>query len=307
MGDALDSGSSVLRDFRVQVPGSAFKIGWRLVTAILLIWCQMSTPKILRSVNNPLVKQMGKLAHGKERRKQNLCLLEGTHLIASAFGANLRLETVCCTTQWRSRHPQLWEEVLKRAVRVELVTGEVLKAIATTVSPDGVVATASRFPLELGAETDISLGLGLCRLQDPGNLGTIIRTAVATNVDHLWLSRDSVDLDNPKVLRASSGEWFRLSMSVSNDLKAVVRSCKARGVQVVATLPQAKLTYWEMDYTSPTVILLGNEGAGVSDELSYEADFQVSIPIAEGVESLNVAIAAALLLYEAQRQFLSTV
>ena len=267
----------------------------------------MSTPKMLRSVKNPLVKQMGKLAHGKERRKQNLCLLSSTHLIASACGVDWVLETVCCTTQWRSRHPQLWEEVVKRAVRVELVTEEVLKAIATTVNPDGVVATASRLPLELGSETHISLGLGLERLQDPGNLGTIIRTAVATNVDHLWLSRNSVDLDNPKVLRASSGEWFRLSMTVTDNLKAVVRSCKARGVKVVATLPQAQLTYWEIDYTSPTLILLGNEGAGLSDELRYEADFQVRIPIAEGVESLNVAIAAALLLYEAQRQFLSTV
>ena len=242
---------------------------------------------MLRSVNNSLVKQMGKLHLAKERRKQNLCLLEGTHLLGSACEVDWGLETVCCTPQWRDRHPGLWEDLVRRASRVELVTGEVLRAIASTVNPDGVVATASRPGLESLSETDIGLGLALERLQDPGNLGTIIRTAVATDVDHLWLSQDSVDLDNPKVLRSSSGEWFRLSMAVRDDLRAVVRSCKARGVKVVGTLPEAKQSYWEVDYTSPTLILLGNEGAGLSDELAGLTDFQVSIPLARRVESLN--------------------
>ncbi|NES80542.1 MAG: RNA methyltransferase [Moorea sp. SIO2B7] len=257
---------------------------------------------MLISLNNTLIKQIRKLHRGKERRKQNLFLLEGTHLLESALRADYPLVTVCCTPQWQQSNVQLWEESLQQAQRTELVTPELLKAIATTVNPDGVVATAipQRRGLSLGEK--IRLGLVLERLQDPGNLGTIIRTAVAANVDGLWLSDDSVDLENPKVLRASAGEWFRLPMSVSSDLKAVIQSYQAQGVQVVATLPQASKTYWEIDFRIPTLILLGNEGAGLSTDLVALAQEQVTIPLSSKVESLNVAIAAALLLYEAKRQ-----
>ncbi|MGK7876828.1 MAG: TrmH family RNA methyltransferase [Xenococcaceae cyanobacterium] len=257
---------------------------------------------MLTSLQNPLVKQIRKLHRAKDRCKQNLFLLEGTHLLESACGVNYSLVTVCCTPEWLQRHPQLWENITKRARRAEVVTSEILKAIATTVHPDGVVATALRTTVRTSLETNIKLGLVLERLQDPGNLGTIIRTAVAANADGLWLSGDSVDLDNPKVLRASAGEWFRLPMAVSPNLKTVVEAYQAQGVQVIATLPQAAKTYWEIDFTIPTLIMLGNEGAGLSDDLVSLAEQKVKIPLGAGVESLNVAIAAALLLYEAQRQ-----
>ena len=148
------------------------------------------------------------------------------------------------------------------------------------------------------------LVLALETVQDPGNLGTIIRTAAAAGASGLWLSEDSVDLDNPKVLRASAGQWFRLKMAVSEDLKATVQQSQQAGMQVVATLPSATLTYWEVDWRKPSLILLGNEGAGLSADLAAMADQQVKIPLSPGVESLNVAIAAALMLYEAQRQMI---
>jgi len=147
------------------------------------------------------------------------------------------------------------------------------------------------------------LALALETVQDPGNLGTIIRTTAAAGAAGLWLSGDSVDLDNPKVLRASAGQWFRLPMAVSPDLKATVRECQQAGMQVVATMPSAVLTYWEVDWRLPTLIVLGNEGAGLSADLAVLADMQVRIPLSSGVESLNVAIAGALMLYEAQRQW----
>ena len=146
------------------------------------------------------------------------------------------------------------------------------------------------------------ISLALETLQDPGNLGTIIRTAAAAGASGLWLSEDCVDLDNPKVLRASAGQWFRLPMAVSTDLTATVREYQQAGMQVVATLPTATMTYWEVDWQRPTLIVLGNEGAGLSAEVAGLTDLQVRIPLSSGVESLNVAIAAALLLYEAKRQ-----
>ena len=256
---------------------------------------------MLTSVQNPLVKQMRKLHRAKERREQQLFLLEGTHLLEEACAIALPLTTVCCTPAWQSRYPELWEQLIQRSQRVEIVSPEVLEAIATTVQPDGIVATAQRISLQPPTES-LSLGLALETLQDPGNLGTVIRTAAAAGVDGLWLSPDSVDLDHPKVLRASAGQWFRLPMSVSPSLRSQVQQFQQQGVQVVATRLTATQTYWQVDLTRPTLILLGNEGAGLSAELAELADVEVKIPLASGVESLNVAIAAALILYEAQRQ-----
>lgn len=245
---------------------------------------------------------MRKLHRAKERREQQLFLLEGTHLLETACAANYPLETVCCTAAWQEQHPHLWEQCMQRSQRSELVSPEVLQAIATTIQPDGVVATAQRVALHPPMVEALRLGIALETLQDPGNLGTVIRTAAAAGVDGLWLSQDSVDLDHPKVLRASAGQWFRLPMYVSSSLGTEVQQFRDQGIQIIATLPTASLTYWQADLTRPTLILMGNEGAGLSSELASLAEVAVKIPLAIGVESLNVAIASALMLYEAQRQ-----
>ena len=257
---------------------------------------------MLTSLQNPLVKQLRKLHRAKERRDQGLFLLEGTHLLEEACATEYPLSVVCYTPGWRDRHPQLWEQISQRAQRFEAVSDAVLEAIATTVSPDGVVAAALYRAVPPGLSHMPSLSLALETLQDPGNLGTIIRTAAAANVEGIWLSADSVDPEHPKVLRATAGQWFRLPLVVSNDLGEELRQCKANGVQIVATLPTAPQTYWQADLRKPTVIALGNEGAGLSAELTALSDVQVRIPLAEGVESLNVAVATALILYEALRQ-----
>lgn len=260
---------------------------------------------LISSRNNPLVKNFRQLHTSKGRREAGLFLLEGTHLLIEACGVNYPLETICATPEWLERHRDLWEKAISLARRVELVTAEVLQVMATTVQPDGVVATALSQgevklpPAKIPADF---LGIAGETLQDPGNVGTMIRTAVATGVQGLWLSRDSVDVENPKVLRASAGQWFRLPMITAPDLGEVVRSLQAQGVQVIATNPRTELTYWQVDFTAPTLILLGNEGAGLSADLLALADRQVQIPLLGGVESLNVAISSAVMLYEAQRQ-----
>ncbi|WP_375479218.1 TrmH family RNA methyltransferase [uncultured Nostoc sp.] len=258
---------------------------------------------MLTSLQNSLVKQIRKLHSTKERHKQQLFLLEGAHLLEEACAVNYPLETVCCTSGWQASHPSLWEEACRRCDRAEIVSQEVLDAIATIVQPDGVVATAKRSQRQTQLPFT-GLALALETVQDPGNLGTMIRTAAAAGASGLWVSGDSVDLDSPKVLRASAGQWFRLATAVTEDLKATVQQSQQAGMQVVATLPSATLTYWEVDWRKPSMILLGNEGAGLSADLAAIADRQVKIPLSPGVESLNVAIAAALMLYEAQRQLI---
>jgi RNA methyltransferase, TrmH family len=264
---------------------------------------------MLTSTQNPLIKQIKKLQSPKERRETQLFLLEGTHLITEACAVNYPLMTVCCTPRWQEHHPELWSALLENCdslperlcQRLELVSDEVLKSIATTVNPDGIVATAPRLAI---AKPSIpaNLTIVLSTIQDPGNLGTIVRTAAAAGVDGLWVSHDSVDLDNPKVLRASAGQWFRLKMGVSEDLQALIKSYQQQGVRVISTTSYTETSYWDVDLRSPTLILLGNEGAGLSPDLAALADLQVKIPMSATVESLNVATAAALISYEVRRQ-----
>ena len=256
---------------------------------------------MITSIKNSLVKEIRKLHQSKTRHDRQELILEGTNLITTACEVNYPLDIVCCTEAWQSKHPQLWEKLSQQSQRREIVTADVLKAIATTVNPDGVVATASRQSIPT-PPLSLNLGLIIERLQDPGNLGTIIRTAVATGVQGLWLSNDSVDLDHPKVLRASVGAWFKLPMGTSSSLINLSQNYQQQGMQIIATLPQAEKTYWEVDFTQPTIILVGNEAGGLSEELITVADDRVRIPQVAEVESLNAAIATSLLLYEVQRQ-----
>ena len=256
---------------------------------------------MLTSLQNPLVKQFRKLHSVKDRHKQQLFLLEGTHLLEEACAMNYPLVAMCCTPQWQKVNSQLWHLASSRCERAEVVSGELLKAMATTVQPDGVIATARRGFRSQEVQF-VDLLLALETIQDPGNLGTMIRTAAAAGASGLLLSQDSVDLDNPKVLRASAGQWFRLPMATICDLETTVMQAKQAKMQIIATLPNSSLSYWDVNWRKPSLILLGNEGSGLSPRLAAASDVLVKIPLALGVESLNVAIAAALMLYEAQRQ-----
>lgn len=260
---------------------------------------------MLTSLQNPTVKQLRKLQQPKERRKQAVLLLEGTHLLEAACDVGYPLQTLCYTEPWQEKHSELCDQATDQAEQVEVVSPEVLKSIASTVTPDGVVAIAPRRNIWEDAASqpsqDITLGVMMETLQDPGNLGTIIRTAAAAGSDGLWVSNDSVDLGHPKVLRASVGQWFRLPMATV-DVVAQARQLKESGVQVVATTAAAELDYWQLNLQQPTVFVMGNEGAGLSAELMSCASTAVKIPVMPGVESLNVAVSTALLLYEAKRQ-----
>ncbi|MGG6237330.1 TrmH family RNA methyltransferase [Nodosilinea sp. AN01ver1] len=256
---------------------------------------------MLTSLQNPLVKSIRKLHQAKVRRSQAQFLLEGTHLIQEALATRYPLAIACYTPAWAEAQADLALALERSVERVELVSDAVLEAMATTEHPDGVVAIA---PHNLRPPNPQIEGIGLVveTLQDPGNLGTIIRTAVAAGAEGLWLSADSVAPDHPKVLRASAGQWFRLPLAVVDDLDALLTAWDRSGVQLVATSSYATADYWSVDFTQPTVIVLGNEGAGLSAELQRRAAVQVSIPMVGEVESLNVGVAAALLLYEARRQ-----
>ncbi len=252
---------------------------------------------MLTSLQNPLVKQMRKLQRSKYRKQQGVFLLEGTHLLQEAMAVNWPLEVVCCTPAWSEKYPLLWGQIQARA---EFVNFEVLASIATTQTPDGVVAIATS---QTTTQPKIkTLGLVLETIQDPGNLGTIIRTAAAAGAEGLLLSADTVDPEHPKVLRASAGAWFHLKIGICDDLVQDLQRYQQQGLQLLATCLDADQVYWTCNLQQPTLILIGNEGAGLSESLLRLASTQVKIPTAPVVESLNAGVASALLLYEAQRQ-----
>ena len=259
---------------------------------------------MLTSIKNPLVKQLRSLAESaKDRKEQGLFLVEGTHALTEAIATSYPLSIVCCTEKWIAANSDLYERIeasTEEIERLEIVSLEVLQAIATTKNPDGVVA-AALLPSREVANIH-TLGLALETIQDPGNIGAIVRSAVAVGLDGMLVSSDSVDLTNPKIIRATAGQWFRCAMQTSTNLADDIRKLKSQGIKAISTVSRAEKTYWDYDFTQPTLILLGNEGKGLSEELIELADEVVSIPQSDQVESLNVSICAALLLYEAKRQ-----
>lgn len=249
--------------------------------------------RMITSLQNPKVKVLRQLHHGKGRRQQQQFLLEGTHLVQEAIATGWPLDCVWCTEAWAAAHPDL-----AAAVEITLASEAVIIAIATTQTPDGVVAVAA-CPEAQPPALPRQLGVLLLNLQDPGNVGTLIRSAVAFGADGVWLSGDSVDPYHPKLVRATAGQWLRQPPQVVPDMAMWLGQCRAAGIQIVATgMASTATPVWDVDWRRPTLIVLGNEGAGVSGE--WEQWLQV--PMQTEVESLNVAIAGSVVLYEAWRQ-----
>jgi TrmH family RNA methyltransferase len=264
--------------------------------------------ELITSRRNPLVARLRALHQPKGRREQGLLLLEGTHLLQEVLRLGLAPERLLASEAWLARHGALLSAA---GLAAQPVGEEVLAAVATTEHPDGVVLTlpAAALPRASGHGGFV---LALDQLQDPGNLGTLLRTALAAGVEEVWLGGGADPLQ-PKVLRASAGAALALPLRREPDragLLPLLQAARGAGHQLVATLVEGgagaaaapPIPYWQLDWTRPTVLLLGNEGAGLHPELAALASQRVTIPHSSAVESLNVAVAAGPLLLERWRQ-----
>lgn len=261
--------------------------------------------ELITSRRNPLVGRLRALHQPKGRREQGLVLLEGTHQLQELLRLGLRPDQLLATPAWIERHGGLLAE---GSLPLQPVGEEVMAAVATTDHPDGVVATLAREALPT-ARGDGAFVLVLDQLQDPGNLGTLLRTALAAGVDEVWLGGGADPLQ-PKVLRASAGAALALPLLrllQGDELLPLLQRAVAAGRQLVATVVQpGAQPYWQLDWTRPTVLMMGNEGAGLDPQLAALATHRITIPHSAAVESLNVAVAAAPLLLERWRQSQST-
>jgi len=277
----------------------------------------MLVEKII-SRQNPLVKRFRRVRAMGERQH---VFLEGVRLIEDALATGARFESIAFTAEIESteRGAALLESLRRVQCRGALVSRQVMEAIADTQTPQGVAAIVSRPYLELDElfATSADLLVIADGLQDPGNLGAIIRTAEAAGARGLITTRYTVDPFNDKAIRASMGSALRLPLVTDARRPDVVAHCRDHKIKIVASSPTPARSqrviedaaradtfkmYTDVDLTVPTAVIVGREATGISPAAEVEADEFVYIPMAEGVESLNVAAAAAILLYEAARQ-----
>jgi RNA methyltransferase, TrmH family len=237
-------------------------------------------------------------------------LLDGEHLVQEALRCDIPIEIAAFADRQLanvlSPVARIAKDVKKRGGRILTVSDQVLAAMSPVQHPSGVVAIARARPADvrvvMATVTDLPLVLVLAGLQDPGNVGAIVRAASAFGASGVVAIEGSANPFSWKALRGAMGGTFRLPIAARGSLTEVVASARELGVRLVAAVPRGGTPLPDVDLREPTAIVLGGEGAGLSSAVMAAVDETVTIPMQAPVESLNVAIAAALILYEAMRQ-----
>lgn len=253
------------------------------------------------SVHNPRVKEWSQLLDKKGRARQGKFLIEGTHLVIEALHADAKVETILFSME-RGIPAEIDPNVYSH-VECVAVSEAVLAKCTDTQTPQSILAIVRKSEVtveSLLADLD-NLIVVIDGVQDPGNLGTIIRSADAVGAAGVLLGKGTVDIYNPKTVRSTMGSLFHLPI-VECDLLAVLSEAKKRNIRLLNTSLQAKQNCYEAEMTGPLWIIVGNEGSGVSPEVGALVDQHVIIPMQGQAESLNVAMATTVLLYEAFRQ-----
>ena len=260
------------------------------------------TGKITSATNARVKKLISLRKKAKQRREEQVFLIEGERLFSD-------------TPREYIQEVYVTEEYLKDRSEAEMpagctvVTEEIMRKVSDTETPQGVMCVA-QMPsyqkedlLGRGTGNKTPLLLILENIQDPGNLGTMMRTAEAAGVTGVLLSKDTVDLFNPKTVRATMSAIFRVPFMYTDDLCEEIGSLRRdHGVRTLAAHLRASRPYDEADCTGPCAFLIGNEGNGLTDEAADAADARIHIPMQGSIESLNAAMAAGILMFEAARQ-----
>lgn len=255
---------------------------------------------MITSSSNQQMKNITMLMKkAKARREQGLFVAEGRKMCREVPAE--WLEKVYVSESFL-QEPEA--EELMKGKAYEVVADSVFKSISDTQTPQGVLCMVRMPQYEL---TDLLRGedthlLVLESIQDPGNLGTMLRTGEGAGITGIIMNQTTVDLFNPKTIRSTMGSIYRVPYFVTEDLKKTIEELKEQKIGVYAAHLQGKMQYDEPVYLGGTAFLIGNEGNGLSDETAELADTYIRIPMAGKVESLNAAVSAALLMYEVNRQ-----
>ncbi|WP_041822494.1 TrmH family RNA methyltransferase [Alkalihalophilus pseudofirmus] len=246
--------------------------------------------KRIDSVKNEQVKGWKKLHTKKGRDKAGRFLIEGFHLVEEALKAKFHIEVILMTEQ--TVLPLTWEVYENDII---IVSPQVLKEISETETPQGIAAVCA-IPAPPSMTTLSGQFLLIDRVQDPGNIGTMIRTADAAGMTGVVLGEGSVDLFNSKVIRASQGSIFHMPV-IRGSLIEWVEKLKEKNIPVFGTSLTEASSYTAIEPQPEFALIVGNEGEGVQSELLEGSDQNIYIPIYGQAESLNVAVATGILLY----------
>lgn len=277
---------------------------------------------MISSTSNGKVKQVvAWQTKAKERKKDGIFIVEGLRMFEEAPLSWINQVYVSdkCLANLRDVAGRRQEAagnmpgdrecaVLRRLQQVsyEEVTEEVFAKMSDTQTPQGILCVLRRptYTLEdvLSKDKKVPLVMVLEDLQDPGNLGTILRTGEGAGISGVIMSKDTVDIFNPKVIRATMGSIYRMPFLYAEDLNSVLDALHIEGIQTYAAHLQGETYYDSFDFAKGTAFLIGNEGNGLKKETADKAGSYLKIPMEGKVESLNAAIAASLLMYEAHRQ-----
>ena len=264
---------------------------------------------MITSTANAQVKELIRLMKkSRAREEAGVFIVEGPRMAGELTGDPAwkeRIDRIYLSESYAGKHKEDAEELVK-TYRMEILADHVFTHVSDTKSPQGILAVVRRKEYGLrditGGEPGNPLVVVLDNLQDPGNLGTIFRTGEAAGATGILLSRDCVDIYNPKVIRSTMGAVFRLPFLYVDDLPGAVCELKQEGIRVFAAHLDGRNAYDQEDYSGGTAFLIGNEGNGLRGEVAECADCRVRIPMQGRAESLNAAVAAAVLMFEAGRQ-----
>ena len=239
----------------------------------------------IESINNPKVKYWLKLKEKKYRDLENLFIIEGDHLLNEALKKGIVIEIISNNLNFKDNNIPFYE-----------VTENILKKISNQASGTNVIAICKKIE-EQGIKGNVCI---LDNIQDPGNLGAIIRSAVAFNINTIILSNDTVDLYNEKVIRASEGMIFNINF-IRNDLDKEIIKLKNNNYKVYGTDVNKGNSLNKIDFKEKNAIIIGNEGNGMKVEIKNLCDELITIPISTSCESLNAGVAASIIFYELNR------
>ncbi len=267
---------------------------------------QQSTPhKPITSKENSTVKYLRSLSDPRQRKKERAFLIESIKMVEEALRGGAEVKMLVAAPSLVQRHGK---SILKlaesRSVDILWISEKIIDSVAETKTPQPVMAVMqmkehSENELIVHGSKLIVIGH---QLQDPGNLGTIIRTSEAVNAAGVAITPNTVDPYNAKTVRASMGSILRVPVVRIGDLTAFLRKCRLEGFQTIAMTLGGNKTPFDLDLTKRTAVVVGQEGTGLPEDVMGAVDHRVRIPMAETIDSLNVATSAAVFLYETLRQ-----
>lgn len=259
---------------------------------------------MITSTSNQKVRQVVQWQNkAKERKKAGIFLAEGFKMLEEApedWIREIYLSQDCLDKA--KENTLLWKKLLQKGY--ETVSEEVFRKMSDTQTPQGVLTVLRRpeYRLDELLKQEKPLFAVLEDLQDPGNLGTIVRTGEGAGITGVIMSAQTVDIFNPKVIRATMGSIYRVPFVYVENIVETIKDMQESGIHTYAAHLKGEKYYDSFSFREPTAFLIGNEGNGLKKETADMAEFYLKIPMEGKVESLNAAIAAALLMYEAHRQ-----